>query len=346
MTYLPYKLGQSILKKRIPTDATIELTHKCHMDCVMCYLHEVQNEMDTSQVKYVLDALKEEGCIFLLITGGEVFLRKDLLEILDYATELGFVVTLKTTATLMTEKAAKKIKEFGIKEVHVSILGSTAEVHEEITCKTGSFNRMVEGVKVLLREGVRVKMKTVVTRGHVDEILKIRKFCTEELGLPDNSNTFDSNIFPKSNFNRVPLKYRLTDDELKELYRILKDEHIPAFPFVDSQEPINDLQLSCSAGINGISVSPNGDVYACSALPFSAGNMVKESLRGIMDGEKNTECINNIKLSSNKDCSVCEDRMGCFRCPAMAYLENSRFGVSSKENCRQTRIKKEEVYGI
>jgi radical SAM protein with 4Fe4S-binding SPASM domain len=302
--------------------------------------------MSTEEVKYVLDKLKEAGCIFLLLTGGETFLRKDLFEILDYATDQGFVVSLKTTATLMTEEAAAKIKSFGVKEVHVSILGGTAQAHDEVTAKKGSFDKMVAGVKMLLKAGVKVHAKSVITRGHIGEIYNIDKLCREEFGLPEEALTFDSMIFPKSDFNRIPIKYRLTDDELREYYRILRRNHVEKFPFVDPNEPIDDLALSCSAGINGITVAPNGDVYACMALPFPIGNILKQSAREIMDGPENDALLNNIKLSSNKDCSGCENRMGCFRCPAIAYLENGAFGKAAKENCRQTRIKKEVVYGI
>ena len=83
MECLSQTIEQKILAKRVPLDSTIELTHRCPMDCRMCYLHRISRELSTDELKKVLDQLAREGCLFLLLTGGEPFLREDLMEILD-----------------------------------------------------------------------------------------------------------------------------------------------------------------------------------------------------------------------------------------------------------------------
>ena len=79
-------------ENNIPAWSMIELTYRCNLKCSHCYLPGGQSEksgesgereLTTGEVKKVLDQLAEEGCLFLAFTGGEIFLRKDVFEILD-----------------------------------------------------------------------------------------------------------------------------------------------------------------------------------------------------------------------------------------------------------------------
>ena len=105
--------------KRIPLDATLELTYRCNNKCVHCYCnlpendeHAMQDELTTEEIKKLLDDLASMGSIWLLITGGEPLLRPDFEEIYLHAKKKGFLITLFSNGTLINENIIK-FPDFG-----------------------------------------------------------------------------------------------------------------------------------------------------------------------------------------------------------------------------------------
>ena len=99
--------------QRAPLQVSIEVTRRCPLECQHCYnnlpmgdQHARSREMTTEEHFRMLDELVELGCFWLLYTGGEIFARKDFLEIYTYAKKKGFLITLFTNGTLITEKIA------------------------------------------------------------------------------------------------------------------------------------------------------------------------------------------------------------------------------------------------
>jgi molybdenum cofactor biosynthesis enzyme MoaA len=69
-----------------------------------------QRELSKEEHFLMLDELVEMGCFWLLYTGGEIFARKDFLEIYTYAKKKGFLITLFTNGTMMVVENALNIK--------------------------------------------------------------------------------------------------------------------------------------------------------------------------------------------------------------------------------------------
>jgi MoaA/NifB/PqqE/SkfB family radical SAM enzyme len=65
-----------------------------------------RRELSTEEHFRVLDELAEMGTFWLLYTGGEIFARKDFLEIYTYAKKKGFLITLFTNGTIITKEIA------------------------------------------------------------------------------------------------------------------------------------------------------------------------------------------------------------------------------------------------
>src|SRR6201997_2147610 len=97
----------------IPLAAQIDVTYRCNERCVHCYLdHEDHGEMTTAEIKHLLDEMAEAGVFILTLSGGEIFLRKDFFEILEYARfERQFCVKLKTNAIMIHEREAARIRD-------------------------------------------------------------------------------------------------------------------------------------------------------------------------------------------------------------------------------------------
>src|SRR5260370_14946517 len=103
-------LHQRQTGQRSPMQVSIEVTRRCPLECQHCYNNlpmgdqdARQREMTTEEHFRVLYELVEMGCFWLLYTGGEIFARKDFLEIYTYAKKKGFLITLFTNGTLINE---------------------------------------------------------------------------------------------------------------------------------------------------------------------------------------------------------------------------------------------------
>ena len=101
------EMGARALRLGIPLGAQLDLTYRCNERCVHCYLDHVDHgEMTLAEIKDLLDQFAAAGVFFLTISGGEIFLRPDLFDILEHARRLMFSVKIKTNAILIREAQA------------------------------------------------------------------------------------------------------------------------------------------------------------------------------------------------------------------------------------------------
>ncbi len=110
----------------------------------------------------------------LILTGGDVLMRPDLLELLERARSLGVPVGLAPSVTpLFTEEIPAKMKRYGVKSVSISLDGATASTHDRIRQVPGHFKQTLAVVDLLLREGFTVQVNTAVMRDNVEELADI-----------------------------------------------------------------------------------------------------------------------------------------------------------------------------
>src|ERR1700684_171481 len=122
MNHLVQEMSAKALKLNIPLSVQLDLTYRCNERCVHCYLdHEDHGEMTTAEIKHLLDEMADAGVFILTLSGGEIMLRKDFFEILEYARERTFCIKLKTNAIMIREREAKRIRDLGVDTIQVSI---------------------------------------------------------------------------------------------------------------------------------------------------------------------------------------------------------------------------------
>ena len=128
------RLNRGLFNERLPISGSIELTFRCNLRCVHCYCNLPQNdrqaietELETDEVYRLLDQIAEAGCLWLLITGGEPFLRDDFLDIYTYAKKKGFITTLFTNGTLLNKDLADALVEWPPFLVEITLYGATRE---------------------------------------------------------------------------------------------------------------------------------------------------------------------------------------------------------------------------
>ena len=163
-------------RTRTPVSATLELTRRCNLRCVHCYLgdqaeqHRLKDrELAAAAMKAAVSEWAQAGCLYLTLTGGEPLLRPDFPEIYRHARERGLVVTVFTNGTLVTEEIAGLFREFPPRKVEISLYGATAATHDGVTGVPGSHARAWAGIRRLQGAGVRVALKTVLMKSNLAE---------------------------------------------------------------------------------------------------------------------------------------------------------------------------------
>src|SRR6267142_3368123 len=155
----------------VPMSALFELTFVCNHACSFCYNCPTgQKEMTTQEVFDALQKLADFNILYLTLSGGEPLVRKDFFEIARRARELGFALRIYTNAFLIDEAMAKRIREIANPiEIEISIHGARPETHEMLTCVPGSLQRVINAVKHLRAQGIKVNLKCPITRDNQEE---------------------------------------------------------------------------------------------------------------------------------------------------------------------------------
>ena len=128
-------LDKPLFVSSSPLTVKWEITRRCNLNCEHCYARTSKtqsNELKTNDIKKVLDRLNEINTISLHFTGGEPFVRKDFIDILEYANDYNFSITILTNATLINKKLAERLSMINIQSIQVSLDGAKAKTHNEI----------------------------------------------------------------------------------------------------------------------------------------------------------------------------------------------------------------------
>lgn len=332
-TSLLDRIGAKAEARGIPISAHLDLTWKCNEGCVHCYLdHSVGGDMDTAEIKGVLDQLAAAGTMFLTLSGGEIMLRKDIFEIVAYARSLLFDVRLKTNGILIGEREADRFAELGVREVNISIYSHRPEAHDAITRVPGSFTRSIEAVKRLKSRGLEVEIRVCVIRGGVS-YGRLRALA-EELGVRIK---YDATIVPMFDGDRTPVSLNLSPEERAEFYADpavpsgLEDACKPPAPADD--ELLNGH--SCGAGHIRCYISPQGDVTPCVQFPLVCGSLRRSSFLEIWKSSPQFAEVRGIRNRDLHVCSSCTSLSSCSRCPGLAFQEGNMRGAA-RQDCENT----------
>jgi hypothetical protein len=155
-------LGERLLERTmagaVPLSVHVDLTMRCNEQCVHCYrVIEARRELTTVEVKALLADLARAGTLYLTFSGGEVFLRTDLFELIAEAKRLRFDLRLKSNALLVTDERARRLRELGVRQVDVSIYSVDPAVHDAVTltcagCEAATFCTRCPG-QALVEDG-------------------------------------------------------------------------------------------------------------------------------------------------------------------------------------------------
>jgi radical SAM protein with 4Fe4S-binding SPASM domain len=332
MISLMQEMGNRALALGVPLSVQMDVTYRCNERCVHCYLdHDDHGEMTTAEIQGVLRQLAEAGVFFLIFSGGEVCMRMDFFELVEYARALMFSVKVKTNAFMIGGKEADRLAAVHIDAVQVSIYSHRSEVHDAITKLPRSLERSIAGIRRLRDRGVKVILANVLMRSNFQDYVGV-KALAQELGA---QFTIDPTITPMMDGDRSILSLGIDQDELRQVFRDQGlvgnvDEFCapPAGPLAEADAMDT---IPCSAGHTACYISPYGDVYPCVQFPLPSGNVRRSKFLDIWRGSPELNEVRSITVSDVQGCSQCVHGSSCTRCPGLAYMEGNMRGPSVQD---------------
>jgi len=324
-------IHQRYFGKRAPMEVSIEVTRRCPLQCLHCYNNLPMNdaaarsqELTFEEHCRLLDELVEAGCLWLLYTGGEIFARRDFLDIYTEAKKRGFLVTLFTNGTMITPRVADYLADWRPFSIEITLYGATRETYEAVTQIPGSYARCMNGIRLLLDRGLPLKLKTVPTIQNKHEVYEMKRLAEEEF---HTEFKFDPLINPRIDCSQSPLAVRLSPEEVvaldyfdfrrKQEYKRLLDHEQAAPP---AENPDSGHRYFCGGGMSGCAVDPTGRMSICVISHQQGYDIRGGNFREGWEGRLRE--IRNQKSAQQTICTHCRIRSVCGMCPANGELEN------------------------
>ena len=268
---------------RYPFHGTFELTERCNLSCVHCYINQPAGseraragELSAAQIAAIIDQAADAGCLYLLLTGGEALLRPDLPEIYVHAKKRGLLVTLFTNGTLLTAEIADLLAEWPPWGIEISLYGRTQRTYEQVTRVPGSHARCMRGIDLAMDRGLRLSLKASLLSLNRHELPAMQALA-RELGL---TFRYDPLLWPRLDGGRQPFDYGLSAEEIAALDREDPErmqEWIDTYRHSDGSRVRTEYIYSCGAGFHGFHVDCSGRLSLCMMSRSPAYDLLRGS---------------------------------------------------------------------
>lgn len=159
-------------------------TKQCNLACAHCYAASDSNpapaELTTREARAMIDDLAAFGCPVLLFSGGEPLMRRDLVELIDYARHAGLRTVVSTNGTLLTDRMVAALCEVSVGYVGISLDAPTPEANDRFRGVTGAFDKALAGIRRCIGAGIKVGLRFTAHRGNADAVEEVFDLIVRE----------------------------------------------------------------------------------------------------------------------------------------------------------------------
>jgi radical SAM protein with 4Fe4S-binding SPASM domain len=303
----------------VPLSVVLELSLRCNEQCYYCYRSQESPtaELSANAWAAIFRQLAQAGTLYCTITGGEPFLRSDLMEILQSARSFDLAISILSNGTLITEEHARQLHELGIMDVGISLLAATPELHDRLSGMDGSFRMATAALDLLRRAGVRTLIKHSVSSENFGHYRMLREYAE----LHGHGFECDTMIMPSE--NGTPSPFALTQSQHAVFMNDMQMQHC----HMDQRNA-----LHCDAGRSLCGIGPAGDLYPCILLPQRWGSLEDESFVSLWRG-RSAEQFRRDEENVRRVCATCEMNTACARCHALALAETGDWRGGAPSLC-------------
>lgn len=350
---LDFREGEEATRPRLP-DTTVfsedapylsapksviwDVTYACNLNCAHCLTSSGKawkNELTTQQALFLIAMLSDAKIVYLSISGGEPFLRPDILTLLRHIATTNMRVDIATNGMVMPEKVLRGMRDLPVFQVQVSIDG-IGKQHDRFRRRSGAFDAACHTVRLLRQEGIAVSLSTTVTAENVDVLdqiidLALELGCSGFKAIPflpagrgqDNADSLKLDLKGHRNFTKTIVE---RSQELKGKLNIATET---CFSFLLEPPPTaiySKGPMGCSAGYDTLNIGADGTAFPCPFLRnFALGNMMNHSLKDLWRKSPILKTLRSLqKQDMDEPCKSClySPVLCGGGCRAAAYLEH------------------------
>ncbi len=353
--------------ERYPLNGTFELTARCNLSCKMCFIR-IDNkrmaelggrERTADEWIHMAEEIQEAGTGALLLTGGEPLLRPDFIKIYKAIAQMGFMLTLYTNATLITDEIMEVFKEYPPHSIGITVYGASPETYEKVTGSAKAYYKMLEGVDKLKQLPSAITIRTTIIKDNLDDFNKMKEWASRK------GDFKISRIVTKSVRGGVAEveKCRLSPEESMEIIRERTNEiYIKTLcSYLNDNLDVDLIQQSsaecninstneasqkhnylygCDAGIVNFTITWDGKLVGCQLLndcwtyPFEEGFATA--------WEKYPQLVDIPPVP--KECINC--KVPCSACPANRLAETGALNGIPQYHCQESKYVNEMFYKL
>ncbi|TLY40327.1 MAG: radical SAM protein [Nitrospirae bacterium] len=171
-------------------------------------------ELTLTEIKRIIDEMAELEILYLNLTGGEPLARPDFFQVYEHAKSNGFLVTLFTNGTLITEEVADQLAALPPHRIEISLHGLRENTFEAVTQGKGSFQRCMRAIQLLLDRKLPLTLKTTAMTVNKDEILAVKRYVQS---LGPVGYKLGEEMRPTLDGSDAPDRWALSEAELLDI---------------------------------------------------------------------------------------------------------------------------------
>ncbi|ARM76892.1 radical SAM/SPASM domain-containing protein [Acidianus manzaensis] len=283
---------------------TWNLTYKCNLKCLHCYINASpngDNGLSTEKALDLVDQFSDLKIPLVIMSGGEPLMRNDFFTIAEYASKKGLKLALSTNGTLISEKVAKKLKELNFMYIGISLDSYNPEFHDKFRGVNGAFSMTIRGIQNAINAGLNVGLRFTITGMNIDDIdnyfdlilkLGIKRVTFYHLSASGRGKDLKEWSYSPSQYQKFMDK--LLDYAFKLKGKVEIETTLGTYDgiYLANKLSKNENELSKylkfvestgGCGRKMISIYPNGDVYPCQFIDFvKLGNVKEKKLKDIL----------------------------------------------------------------
>ncbi len=333
---------------QIPLGVTADLTYRCNFHCHHCYCRlpqdapQAQRELSFAEWDRILGECADEGVLFLTFTGGEPLLHPDFRKLWISAKRRGLLLELFTNGSLLTPEHVDLLAEWTPVQVSITLYAASEATHRDVTGTHGMLARVTSAIELLTNRGVKLELKTVLTRRNVHEFDALREVCAE---YGDKVRWDAEMVGHFQEGGGDPFGERLSPEQVMALEAV-DEERTAAWQGETAEwRPPRPWQglFRCRVGTRSFHLDPYGNMRPCGLLEAIRYDLRTGSVR---EGWRQAMPMALAELGNGSGvCNTCPLADLCRYCPACALLEGTPLGGPAPVYCEMSQRRAEAYIG-
>ncbi|MBD3345622.1 MAG: radical SAM protein [Chitinivibrionales bacterium] len=324
-----------------PKTATVEVTNRCNARCGICFIDHTAEHQDLSTEKmyFILDKLAANGVLNVLISGGEPFLRSDILQILEHAIGKDFFgLTLYTNGIVLNDDHIQFLiaNRQWFTEIKMSAFSHDPKLNDACFNVPGATEKIVHNAERLAGGGLNVRFSVVALDCNVDTLQATEQFYAQR-GFSIQASPFLI-CTPGKNGTKDP---RNLKKFMPRYFNHYSRENIEAFKKVMNKRLANpgDHIRLCQGSVISIMVGPRGDITPCvSFRSMKIGSIFDQRpLNEILQSSPAYKRLKNMKKTDFEPCRSCRFVGFCDVCPGRIHTATGELVYAEPQTCEHAR---------